>query len=71
MGVMGHAVHGDLYGNRNLTLDFFCGVTWPLAYDLNPGVRDVGVGLNGEVLKVNSSGDRENSGKEQDDQGAF
>src|ERR1700677_1226698 len=50
---VGNSVHLDFDGNRDLLLDLFGSSSRPLRNDLHPGVGDVGIGLDRQVVERN------------------
>ena len=51
MGHVGDAVQLNFERHRDLLLDFLGRVSRPLGDDLRIGVGDVGIGLNGKIVK--------------------
>src|SRR4029077_3118474 len=56
---MGYPVQLYFEGDRDLLLDFFRRVTWPLADDLGIGVGDVGISLNREIVERDNAPDKQ------------
>ncbi len=55
MGQVRDTGHLNLDRNRNLALDLFGAPAWPLRNDLHVVVRNVGIGLDGQIAEGNDS----------------
>ena len=65
---MGDAGHRNFEGHGDLLLHFFRGAAGPLRDDLDVVVRDVGVSLDGQVMKRDDAPGEKNDGKDEDHQ---
>ena len=62
VGEMSNSVEFHFERNRDLLLDFFCGVTRPLRDDLRVGIGDVGIRLDGQGVEGNDAPDEKHEG---------
>src|SRR5579859_5742965 len=49
------SIHLDLDWNGDLLLNFFSRATGPLRDYLHPGIRDIGIGFDGQAMERNDS----------------
>src|SRR5260370_1087043 len=60
MGFVGDAVEGDFQQDGDLLFNLFCSVAGPLRDDLRVGVRNVGIGFDGQIPKRDDAPDEQN-----------
>ena len=58
----------NLDRDGDLLLDLFGGSAGPLRDDLNPGVRDVGIGFDGQIVEGDHAPYKEEQGGAQDNE---
>src|SRR6185369_2550233 len=66
MGHVSNAVQLNFQRHRDLLLHFLGGVARPLGDDLRVGIRDIGVGLNRQIVERENAPDKENNRDAQD-----